>query len=280
MSFKERLISSIIPQAFLIVMSVIALYPVLWVLKMALTPGQSFDPSPNPIPSEVSLVNFRTLFAGEGDVSFLLQAWNSIVVAGATTVVAIILACTAGYAFSRFRFPGRNLSLSTLLLTQILPGVVMLIPMYILLGKLGLLDSLMGLILIYATTSIPFSTWNLKGYFDTVPKDLEEAARVDGASQFTIFWKVVLPLARPAIAVTALFSFMTAWNEFVLAATLLSDQSKFTLPVALQRYVGEYQTDWGTFAAGAVVVSIPVMAVFYALQKHLVGGLTAGSVKG
>jgi arabinogalactan oligomer/maltooligosaccharide transport system permease protein len=120
----------------------------------------------------------------------------------------------------------------------------------------------------------------LKGYFDTIPRELEEAAIMDGASPGQVFVKVVLPLARPALAVTALFSFMQAWNEFILAATLLNDAARFTLPVALQRYVGEYKTEWGHFAAGALIISAPVMALFFALQKFLVGGLTAGAVKG
>ena len=160
------------------------------------------------------------------------------------------------------------------------PATLMLVPLYSLLQTLHLLDSLGGLVLVYATSSLPFCVWMLKGYFDTLPKELEEAAIMDGASPFQVFWKVVLPLARPALAVTALFSFMTAWNEFILAATLLNDASLFTLPVALQRYVGEYKVEWGHFAAGALVVSAPVMALFFALQKHLVGGLTAGGVKG
>jgi arabinogalactan oligomer/maltooligosaccharide transport system permease protein len=120
----------------------------------------------------------------------------------------------------------------------------------------------------------------MKGYFDTIPKDLEEAAVMDGAGRWTLFFRIVLPLARPAIVVTALFSFMTAWNEFILAATFLSDETAFTLPVALQRYVGDYSTEWGHFAAGAILVSTPVMALFFALQRHLIGGLTAGGVKG
>ena len=134
--------------------------------------------------------------------------------------------------------------------------------------------------LCYSTTAIPFCVWMLKGYFDTIPRDLEEAATIDGASQWTIFTVIVLPLSRPAIAVTALFSFMTAWNEFILAATFMGDEKAFTLPVALQRFVGDYSTDWGSFAAGAIIVSIPVMVLFFALQKNLVEGLTAGSVKG
>jgi arabinogalactan oligomer/maltooligosaccharide transport system permease protein len=160
------------------------------------------------------------------------------------------------------------------------PGVAMAIPLYILMDRLGLLDALGGLVLVYATTSIPFSVWMLKGYFDTIPKDLEEAALIDGASRLRIFLFIILPLARPAIVVTALFSFMTAWNEFILAATFMNQATSFTLPVALQRYVGDYSTEWGRFAAGAIVVSLPVMALFFALQRHLVSGLTAGGVKG
>lgn len=260
-----------------------ALYPVLWVLKMALAPGQAFDNDPNPFPKQVSWEHFVEVTGtttADGSWLFGRQLFNSVAVAGATTIVGLLFATTAAYAFSRFRFPGREAGLTAFLLTQIFPGVVMLIPLYILLDTLGLLNSLVGLVLVYSTTSVPFSTWMLKGYFDTIPKELEEAARIDGASSWFIFSRIILPLARPALAVTALFSFMTAWNEFILAATLMNDAAAFTLPVALQRYVGEYQTDWGSFAAGAVLVSVPVMALFYALQKQLVGGLTAGAVKG
>ncbi len=197
-----------------------------------------------------------------------------------TTLVGLTFSVTAAYALSRFAFPGRRLGMTALLATQMFPATMMSVPLYAILDKLHLLNSLSGLVLVYATTSVPFCVWMLKGYFDTIPKDLEEAALLDGASQGQIFLKVVLPLTRPALAVTALFSFMTAWNEFVLAATFIDDQLRFTLPVALQRLVGEYKTEWGLFAAGALLVSAPVMAVFFALQKNLVGGLTAGGVKG
>jgi arabinogalactan oligomer/maltooligosaccharide transport system permease protein len=135
-------------------------------------------------------------------------------------------------------------------------------------------------VLVYATTAIPFCVWTLKGYFDTLPRELEEAARMDGAGPWATFWRVVLPLARPGIAVTALFSFMTAWNEFIMASTFLTDDGRYTLPVLIQSSVGQYTADWGFFAAGAIVTSIPVMVLFYVLQRFLVGGLTAGSVKG
>jgi arabinogalactan oligomer/maltooligosaccharide transport system permease protein len=136
-----------------------------------------------------------------------------------------------------------------------------------------------GLVVVYSTTALPFCVWTLKGYFDTIPRDLDEAALVDGASHLRVFYQVLLPLARPAIAVTGLFSFVTAWNDFILAATFLSREEKFTLPVTLFRHVGAYGADWGAFAAGSLIVSLPVCVVFFVLQRSLVSGLSAGAVK-
>jgi arabinogalactan oligomer/maltooligosaccharide transport system permease protein len=280
---KPSVLKQFAVYASLTVFVFLTLYPVLWVVKMALTPSQAFSMSVNPLPTEFSLSNFEDLIFlqdMEGNWLFAHQLLNSVVVAVATTVVGVGLATTAAYAFSRFEFMGRRRGMDLLLVTQMFPGVVMTIPLYIILERLGLLNSLTGMALVYSTTSVPFCVWMLKGYFDTIPKELEEAAIMDGMGQFDIFRKIVLPLAKPGIVVTALFSFMTAWNEFILAATFLSKPTMFTLPVALQRYVGDYSTEWGRFAAGAILVSIPVMALFFALQKHLVSGLTAGSVKG
>ncbi|GHG62522.1 sugar ABC transporter permease [Comamonas sp. JC664] len=259
------------------------LYPVLWVVKMALSPTDGLALTANPFPETVTFEHFRQVLSGTdaaGRWVFGRQLMASIVVSGATTLVGLTLAVSAAYALSRFRFPGKEGGMQALLVTQMFPATLMMVPIYSILQKLHLLDSLSGLVLVYATTALPFCIWNLKGYFDTLPRELEEAAVMDGASTFQVFIRVVLPLARPALAVTALFSFMTAWNEFILAATLLNDPSRFTLPVALQRYVGEHKVEWGKFAAGALIVSAPVMALFFALQKHLVGGLTAGGVKG
>jgi len=269
--------------AGLVLTCVLVLYPVLWVVGLALSPGQGFTHGLWPLPDHPTLQNFAELVGStdaSGHLLFLRQLWNSVLVSGLTTVVGMLLSMTAAYAMSRFEFRGRRAGLTALLATQMFPATMMAVPLYAMMNRLHLLNSVAGLVLVYATTSVPFCVWMLKGYFDTIPRDLEEAALLDGATHWQIFWRVVLPLARPALAVTALFSFMTAWNEFILAATFIDDQTRFTLPVALQRFVGEYKTEWGHFAAGAIVVSVPVMAVFFALQKHLVGGLTAGGVKG
>lgn len=268
--------------AGLAVFTMLTLYPVLWVVKMALTPSQSFSSGLSPIPEQVSLQNFVDV-VGTADANgwlFGRQLLNSVVVSSATALVGLTLSATAAYALSRWRFPGREGGMNAFLVTQMFPGVVMAIPLYILLDEAGLLDSMTGLVLVYATTSVPFSVWTLKGYFDTLPRELEEAALLDGASRWMTFTRIILPLARPALAVTGLFSFMTAWNEFILAATVMGDPRSFTLPVVLQRYVSDFGTEWGHFAAGAILVSAPVMLLFFALQRHFVEGLTAGGVKG
>ncbi|MEE2788267.1 MAG: sugar ABC transporter permease [Myxococcota bacterium] len=261
----------------LILLVAATLFPVLAVIKMALRPEQTFDTSLVPWPTQFSLDNFRAVFDAP---FFWTQLGNSVVISVATTLIGIFLSCTAAYAFSRYKFPGQRAGMMGFLVTQMFPGTMMMIPLYQVLDWLNLLDSMSGLILVYSTTSIPFCVWMLKGYFDTIPIELEESAMMDGARPFTIFWRIVMPLSRPAVAVTALFSFMTAWNEYILAATFMSDERAYTLPVRLQQYVGDYTTEWGYFAAGAICVSVPVMALFFALQKHLVGGLTAGGVKG
>lgn len=273
----------VIVHAAITVVSAIAIYPVLWVVRMSLSPSQQFGTDPTLISGGWTLQNYIDVIATFDDAGvwlFGLQLFNSLVVAVLTSAVGLTLSTTAAYALSRWAFPGRDAGMNAFLVTQMFPGVVMAIPLYILLDSLGLLDSLLGLVLVYATTAVPFSVWTLKGYFDTIPVALEEAALLDGAGRWTTFWRIILPLARPALAVTGLFSFMTAWNEYILAATLLGDPRAFTLPVVLQRYVDDYGTEWGHFAAGAILVSIPVVVLFFSLQRYFVEGLTAGSVKG
>jgi arabinogalactan oligomer/maltooligosaccharide transport system permease protein len=269
--------------AALTAITALVLYPVLLVVKKAFEPGRDFALSPSPWPRDATLANFAELLGARGSdgaLRFARYALNSALAATATTLVGVALACTAAYALSRYRFAARRPSLATFLIVQMFPAVLLMMPLYVLLDRLGLLNSLAGLVLVYATTAIPFCVWTLKGYFDTLPRELEEAARIDGASSVGVFFRIVLPLARPGIAVTALFSFMTAWNEFILARTFMTDERMYTLPVLLKSYIDEYSAHWGLFSAGAVLTSIPVMALFYVLQRYLVGGLTAGGVKG
>ncbi|MCS6901589.1 MAG: ABC transporter permease subunit [Myxococcales bacterium] len=262
---------------------VFALYPVLWVLSMALSP-HSHAPTPRaiPVPATLSLSNLTSVVLSTSGGTWLFgrQLFNSVIVSLATAAVGCILALPAAYALSRFEFVGKKKGTAVLLATQMFPTVASAVPLYLLLNALHLLDTKTGLVVCYASTSIPFAIFQLRGAFDTIPKDLEEAAMIDGATRLVAFLRVVLPAARPAIAVTFLFAFMSAWNEFILAATILGREEAFTLPVVLSRYVGEHDADWGRFAAGALVVSLPVMALFYVTQKHLVSGLTAGGVKG
>jgi len=266
---------------FLVVFTIATLTPLFYVLKLAFSGDKKGLSSLSLIPSSPTWDNFIAVVGRteRGEWIFGHHLFNSAVIAVATTILGIVLACTAGYAFSRFKFPGRKAGLLSFLVSQMFPGVMMMIPLYVIMQKMGLLNSQMGLILVYSTTAIPFCVWMLKGYFDTIPRDLEESAVIDGAGKFLIFWKIMLPLAAPAIAVTALFSFMTAWNEFLLAYTFMTDPLSYTLPVEIQSYVGE-EIKWELFAAASVIVSIPVMALFFLLQRNLVSGLTAGSVKG
>lgn len=275
----------------LIGFTLLAIYPVLWVLALAFSGQQSVgmidlpkDPSfferlrgVLPMPEHLSVKNFVEVWT---DQSFGLWLWNSVLVSVMTTVLGVFLACTAAYAFSRFRFPGRNAGMLMFLVSQMFPGTLMLIPLFIIIVKwLGLGNTYAGLVIVYATTSIPFCVWMLKGYFDTIPVDIEESARIDGASPQLIFFRIILPLATPAIAITALFSFMTAWNEFILASIFMESEANYTAPVGLRFFVGGFSSQWGYFAAGSVIVSLPVVSLFLYLQKYLVSGLTAGSVK-
>ncbi len=284
MTDRPSRLGSILTHTALIAICLVTLYPLLIVVRIAFSPGDSgANASLNPIPDAFSVDNFVAVVSetsARGDWLFGHQLFNSIAIALATTLLGIFISTTAAYAFSRFRFPGRRAGLMAFLVSQMFPGVLMMVPLYLILQTLDLLDSALGLIVVYATTSIPFSVWMLKGYFDTIPKELEESAIMDGAGQFTVFWRIILPLSLPAVSVTALFSFMTAWNEFVLAFTLMEDPTSFTLPVTISAYVDEHFVQWGKFAAASLIVSAPVVALFFMLQKNLVGGLTAGGVKG
>jgi arabinogalactan oligomer/maltooligosaccharide transport system permease protein len=279
-----RRIEGLLAHVLLVTACAFAVYPLLWVITLAVSPsGPGAEARLLPIVSAPSLDNFRTVIGWGtpgGTWLFAHQLANSLVVSLTTALAAILVATPTAYALARFQFVGAKGGLRALLATQMFPTVASAVPLYLLLDALHLLDSRAGLVLVYASTAVPFAIFQLRGSFLAIPVDIEEAAMVDGASRARAFVLVVLPAARPAIAVTALFAFMSAWNEFILAATLLSRKTAYTLPVVIQSYVQEQSTSWGPFAAAAILVSVPVMALFYVAQRQLVSGLTQGGVKG
>ncbi|MET8756378.1 ABC transporter permease subunit [Lentzea sp. NPDC004782] len=266
--------------ATLIAASLIAVFPVFWVLVTSFKPdARAVEPTPK-LFNESSLDNYARILAGEKG-SFLSWFGNSVLIALLTTVIAVFLSATTGYAASRFRFPGKRGLMMLFLVVQMFPFAVLIVPLYNILLLLGLQGLSIGLVLVYCTTAVPFCTYMLKGYFDTIPSDIDEAGRVDGLSPFGVFWRLVLPLARPGLAVTSFYAFLTAWGEVAFASALLSaaDKSK-TLAVGLQVFVQQNRTEWGHLAAASILVAIPAVAVFYLVQRFLVTGLASGAVKG
>ncbi|GLZ32882.1 ABC transporter permease [Lentzea sp. NBRC 105346] len=266
--------------AALIVASLIAVFPVFWVLVTSFKPdARAVEPTPK-LFNESSLDNYTRILAGEKG-SFLTWFGNSVLIALLTTLIAVFLSATTGYAASRFRFPGKRGLMMLFLVVQMFPFAVLIVPLYNILLALGLQGQSIGLVLVYCTTSVPFCTYMLKGYFDTIPADIDEAGRVDGLSPFGVFWRLVLPLARPGLAVTSFYAFLTAWGEVAFASAFLSaaDESK-TLAVGLQVFVQQNRTEWGHLAAASILVAIPAVIVFYLVQRFLVTGLASGAVKG
>tara|TARA_B100001029_G_C15050111_1_gene450077 strand:+ start:386 stop:1303 length:918 start_codon:yes stop_codon:yes gene_type:complete len=241
--------------------------------------GEEFlDSNQNSIwDSGSSMNSYYELFSS---TPFLKWTYNSIIVSLIVTLTGVLFASIGGYAFSRFKFKGRQFGMLTILSTQMFPATMLLLPFFILLSKLQLIDSFIGLIIIYTSTALPFCIWQMKSYYDTIPTDLEEASRLDGCNQYQSFYKIILPLAKPALVITALFSFMTSWSEYVIAAIVLQNPDLYTLPLGLKSFQASLSTQWGLYAAGAVVVSIPVTILFISLSRFLVSGLTLGSVKG
>ena len=258
--------------------SLFSVYPILYVISVSLRGDNAFNSRSLEIFSANStLKNFSRLFY---ETDFLLWLRNSLIVSSFTTLVGVALAATSAYALSRYRFRGRNTMLFALLATQMFPATMLILPFYIILSKLHLIDSFAGLFLIYSSSALPFCIWQMKAYYDTIPRELEEAALLDGASVWRIFYGIILPISSPALVITALFSFMNAWSEYVIAAVVLQDPQLYTLPLGLKSFQASLATQWGLYAAGALIVSIPVLILFISISRYLVSGLTMGSVKG
>ncbi len=278
-----------------LVAAVISLFPVAYVVSAAFNADNSLSGS-SLIPRHVTLDNFRSLFSGQQNVTghatyqnahYLRWFANSMIVAGGTAILTVILSAMAAYAFSRFRFKGRRLAMLALLLVQMFPQLLAIVAIYLIVLNTGEifhfmgLNTLLALVVVYLGGALGVNTWLMKGFFDTIPAELDESARVDGATPAQIFWGVVLPLAAPVLSVIMLISFIATLNEFVIASAILETQQKFTLPVGLWQYIDQkYSEHWGPFAAGVLIAAIPAALLFGFLQRWIVEGLTAGSVKG
>jgi len=256
----------------------IAVYPVLRVLSVSLRPGDRLlSTSLAIMPADATLKAYHTVIF---EKDFLLWLWNSLSITATTAIVGVILAATGAYAFSRWKFPGRAPGLIFLLTTQMIPAAMLMVPIYILAARLGLINSYRGLAIAYSVSSVPFSIWILKGYYDTIPIELEEAAMIDGASKISTFYRIILPLSTPALAIVFLFNFMMAWNDYLLARIMLQKAEMFTWTLGIWTLAGQYRVEWGNFAAASILIMIPVMVLFLYSSKWLVSGLTLGAVKG
>jgi arabinogalactan oligomer/maltooligosaccharide transport system permease protein len=277
----KRLIIHIV----LIIACTIAVYPVLRVVTISLRPNDTLlTTSLRIIPENATLDNYKVVLFGNPAAheksGFFLWLWNSFSVVIVTSIISCILAAVSAYAFSRFKFPGRAVGLVFLLTTQMIPAGMLLLPIFIMLAKLRMINTIIGLIIAYSVTSVPLTIWTLKGYYDTIPVDLEEAAMIDGASRFTVFTNIILPLSTPALAIAFLFSFMGGWSEYLVARVVLQRNEMFTWPLGIFTFAQDFTVSWGKFAAASVMIAIPVMILFLYSSKWLISGLTLGSVKG
>ncbi|WP_030175766.1 carbohydrate ABC transporter permease [Spirillospora albida] len=265
-----------------LVVFVLAVFPVFWMASTAFKPNtEIFSTTPRPLPAHPTLEHFDlVLNGGIAEVSFWAYFRNSAVLALVTVVVSSLLALLAATAVARFRFRFRTTFLVMLLVVQMVPLEALVIPLFLDLKKLGMLDSLPGLVLVYIGFAVPFAIWMLRGFVAAVPKELEEAAAIDGAGPIRTFFTVLLPLVAPGLVATSIFSFITAWNEFIFAYTFLDDQGKYTLPIMLQFFFGRSGNAWGPIMAASTLLTIPVIVFFLFVQRRMVSGLTAGAVKG
>ncbi|PYG88722.1 multiple sugar transport system permease protein/raffinose/stachyose/melibiose transport system permease protein [Ruminiclostridium sufflavum DSM 19573] len=278
---KKSKIPHILIIAATILLCAVTLFPFVWMISTSFKPANEvYSYPPTFVPVEASISGYiEILTKNSSSFNFIKWTANSAVIAVFTTIFAMLIASLGGYGLSRFKFKCKGALTYTILTSQVLPGSLLIVPLYIIMSNLKLLDTHLGLILAYATFSVPFCTWMMKGFFDTIPASIDEAAMVDGANRFGLFTTIIIPLTAPGLVATGLFSFITGWNEYLFASVFMKNYKNWTLPVGIASFQGQYTTNWATIMAGSVLITLPVVVLFLLLQKHLVSGMTAGAVK-
>ncbi|GAB2509353.1 carbohydrate ABC transporter permease [Paramicrobacterium agarici] len=276
--------NSILLHIAAVVVSILILLPFAWMVEASFAPQRDLVSRPMRwIPSEIDLSRYVEIFqGGEGSVGSTFRAamLNSTIVAVSVVALAMIVGVLGAYAFARLKFPFRKATLLTFLATYMLPQIALLIPLYFILNSLGLLNTLVGLILVDSSLVIPFTLWILSNYFVTIPDELEEAARIDGTSRVGALFRIILPSAKPGIFAAMMFAFLLAWDEFMYALIFTSSDAAKTLPVAISEFAGRYTTDFGLVAAGGILAAIPPIVIAVIFQRYVVSGMSAGAVKG
>ncbi len=269
-------------RVFLTVMLLFTLLPMIWMLLTSFKSGfAALQFPPQWWPAEPTLASYKKLLDPTSSVGedFLRFFWNSLFVSTMSTILSVIVAVPAAYAFSRFDFPGRKFLFFAVLLRNMFPAVVFLVPLFILMRLLGLMNTHGSLILTYLTFGLPLAIWLLKGFYDNIPYQLEQAARIDGATRFQAFLLIIMPLSVPGIIATAIYSFIGAWNEYIFAYTFINRNDRLTLPIGIQRFFSESSSDFPGLMAASFMMSVPVVVLFLMLQRYFVRALTEGAVK-
>lgn len=274
---KRKILNGTLRYVFLIIMALFVLVPVLWMVSTAFkTEAETYSPTPIWIPSEISLASFKKFF---GIYNFGSMTMNSLVTCLGSMIICTVFSCLAGYGVTRFNFKGKKFFLGFLLVTQMFPSVMLVVPFYSMLTKYHMTNTLFGLIIVYAATNIAFSTWMMTSYFKTIPTELDEAARVDGANSFTIFWKIILPLVVPGIAAVAIFVLINGWNEYMYSSVLISKDALKTLTVGIVSLNTQNQVHWNDMMAASSMSCLPLIILFLCFQKYFIAGMTSGAVK-
>jgi ABC-type glycerol-3-phosphate transport system permease component len=253
------------------------MFPLYWAVVASFTPEDRLFGPPALVPRSLVFDHYRALFGGR---DFWTPIRNSLIVAGATTVLSVILGAACAYALARLRFRGKSAALAFVLAVSMFPQISIVSPLYLVLREAGLINTYAGLVLPYLTFAMPLTIWLLVGFFRQLPAELEEAGLMDGAGRVRILWEIVLPLSWPGLATTAILTFLYCWNEFLFALSFTLGPERYTVPVAITLFRGQYQVPWGEILAAAVVASLPVAAIVFVAQRRIVAGLTSGAVKG